>query len=85
MPNGETMDFVHMFAVMNGIENGKSYSDTYAHLVGWGGDTEQLLEDIMNVQGDINYLMQYAKDNFFMIKGGFDEGDMIANLDGPIL
>ena len=43
MPNGETIDFVHMFAVMNGIEHGKSFSDIYAHLVGWGSDTEQLL------------------------------------------
>ena len=85
MPNGETMDFVHMFAVMNGIENGNSYSGTYAHLVGWGGDTEQLLEDIMNTQGDLDYLMKYIKDNYFMIKGGFDGGDLISDLDGPIL
>ena len=85
MPNGETIDFVHMFAVMNGIEHGKSFSDIYAHLVGWGSDTEQLLEDIMYQQGDLEYLMQYAKDNYFRIKGGFSEADLISDLDGPIL
>ena len=85
LPNGEKMDFVHMFAVMNGIENGGSYSKNYAHLVGWGGDTEQLLEDIMNVEGDLDYIMQYAKENYFRITGGFDEGDYVSDLDGAVL
>ena len=47
-----------MFAVMNGIEYGNSYSDQFAHLVGWGGDTEQLLEDIMNQKGNLESLME---------------------------
>ena len=85
MPNGDTIDFVHMFSVMNGIEHGKSFSDTYAHLVGWGSDTEQLLEDIMNEKGDLDYLINYGKDNFFRKKGGFGEADLISDLDGPIL
>ena len=68
MPNGAPIDFVHMFAVMNGIEHGNSYSDQFAHLVGWGGDTEQLLEDIMNQQGDLESLMKYAEENYFKIK-----------------
>ena len=85
MPNGETIDFVHMFAVMNGIEHGKSFSDIYAHLVGWGSDTEQLLEDIMYQQGDLEYLIQFTKENYFRIKGGFSEADLISDLDGPIL
>ena len=29
----------------------------------------------MNVEGDLEYIMQYAKENYFRIKGGFDEGD----------
>ena len=85
MPNGDKLDFVHMFAVMNGIENGKSYSKNYAHLVGWGGDTEQLLVDIMKQPGDIDNLMKIAKTSYFRIKGGFDEADLIADLDAPIL
>ena len=85
LPNGDKIDFVHMFAVMNGIEWGKSYSSLYAHLVGWGGDTEQLLEDIMNQKGNLESLMEYAKTNCFRIKGGFDEGDLISDLDAPIL
>ena len=85
MPNGDKIDFVHMFAVMNGIEYGNSYSSLFAHLVGWGGDTEQLLEDIMGYQGDLESLMNIAKTDFFRIKGGFDEADLISDLDAPIL
>ena len=85
MPNGDKIDFVHMFAVMNGIEYGNSYSSLFAHLVGWGGDTEQLLEDIMSYQGDIDSLMKIAKSDYFRIKGGFDEADLISDLDAPIL
>ena len=85
MPNGDKIDFVHMFAVMNGIEYGNSYSSLFAHLVGWGGDTEQLLEDIMGYQGDIDSLMKIAKTDYFRIKGGFDEADLISDLDAPIL
>ena len=85
MPNGESIDFVHMFAVMNGIEKGESYTSDAAHLVGWGGDTEQLLEDIMKESGDLEYLMNFAKENYFRIKGGFDEADLVSDLDGAIL
>ena len=84
-PNGDKIDFVHMFAVMNGIENGNSYSSGFAHLVGWGGDTEQLLVDIMKKSGDLDSLMELAKNNYFRIKGGFDENDLISDLDGPII
>lgn len=84
-PNGDKIDFVHMFAVMNGIENGNSYSSGFAHLVGWGGDTEQLLVDIMKKSGDLDSLMELTKNNYFRIKGGFDENDLISDLDGPII
>ena len=84
-PNGDKIDFVHMFAVMNGIEYGKSYTNNFAHLVGWGGDTEQLLEDIMNQNGDLDSIIEFAKNNYFRIKGGFDESDFISDLDAPII
>ena len=84
LPNNETIDFVHFFAVMNGIEKGDSYSGEYAHLVGWGGDTFQLLEDILNENGNLNELMEKAKE-YFMIKGGFDAADFVSDLDAPIL
>ena len=53
--------------------------------MGWGGDTEQLLENIMTSTGDLESLMEVAKTNYFRIKGGFDEPDLIADLDGVIL
>ena len=84
LPSNETIDFVHLFAVMNGIEYGKSYSDTYAHLVGWGGDTFQLLQDIQNQQGNLDELMAIAK-TYFRIKGGFGPADFVSDIDAPIL
>ena len=63
MPNKDINDFVHMFAVMNGIEHGNSYSSNFAHLVGWGGDTEQLLENIMTSTGDLEILLYKKNDD----------------------
>ena len=84
MPSNEKSDFVHLFAVMNGIEFGNSYTKNFAHLVGWGGDTTQLFEDIKNEKGTLDELMNICK-NYFRIKGGFDEADLISDLDAPIL
>ena len=84
LPNNEKFDFVHLFAVMNGIENGDSYSSKFAHLVGWGGDTFQLLQDIKNEKGSIEELINIAE-NYFGIKGGFDNADLVSDLDAPIL
>ena len=60
LPNSEKIDFVHFFAVMNGIEHGNSYEAKFAHVVGWGGDTFQLLQDIKNEQGEIREIMEVA-------------------------
>ena len=84
LPNNEKIDFVHFFAVMNGIEHGKSYSEKYAHLVGWGGDTFQLLQDIKSQKGDLEQLIEIAK-GYFRIKGGFDAADYVSDLDAPII
>lgn len=84
LPNNEKFDFVHLFAVMNGIENGGSYSDKFAHLVGWGGDTFQLFQDIKDNQGTLNELIIIAKE-FLGTKGGFGSADLISDLDAPIL
>lgn len=84
LPNNEKIDFVHFFAVMNGIEYGKSYTANYAHLVGWGGDTFQLLQNIKNQNGDLEQLMEIAK-GYFRIKGGFGAADYVSDLDAPII
>ena len=84
LPNNEKIDFVHFFAVINGIENGNSCSSDSAHLVGWGGDTFQLLQDIKNEKGSLTELMDIAK-NYFMIKGGFGPADVVSDLDAPII
>jgi hypothetical protein len=84
LPNSEKTDFVHFFAVMNGIEYGNSYVANFAHLVGWGGDTFQLLQDIKNEQGEIGEIMEVAK-TYFNVKGGFGPADLVSDLDAPII
>jgi hypothetical protein len=83
MPSNEKSDFVHLFAVMNGIDYCGSYTKGVSALVGWGGDTAQLIQDIKKLNGDENKLYIEAT-KFFRIKGQFGEGDLIADLDGPI-
>ena len=83
MPSNEKSDFVHLFAVMNGIDYCGSYTKGVSALVGWGGDTAQLIQDIKKLNGDENKLYIEAN-KFFRIKGQFGEGDLIADLDAPI-
>ena len=83
MPSNEKSDFVHLFAVMNGIHHSNSYTKGFSALTGWGGDLTQLIQDIKNFNGDVNKLYIEAS-KFFGIKGQFGEADLIADLDGPI-
>ena len=85
LPNKEKLDFVHFFAVMNGIENGNSYSAYFAHLVGWGGDTCQLFQDIKDEKGDFEALKEITSSQYFLLKGGFGLTDFISDLDAPII
>ena len=85
LPNKEKIDFVHFFAVMNGIENGDSYSSEYAHLVGWGGDTCQLFQDIKDEKGDLETLKNITITKYFLINGQFGLTDFISDLDAPII
>ena len=85
LPSNETFDLVHLFAVMNGLEYHNSYNGSFSHLVGWGGDAAQLFQDIHNLKYDnFEHLMNLTKD-FFGKKGQFGEGDLISDLDAPIL
>jgi len=83
MPSNEKSDFVHLFAVMNGIDYCGSYTTGVSALVGWGGDTTQLIQDLKKFSGDKNKLYIEAT-KFLGIKGQFGEGDLIADLDAPI-
>ena len=83
MPSGEKSDFIHLFAVINGLEFCDSYTEGVSALVGWGGDTSQLIQDLKKYNGDMNKLYIEAT-KFFGIKGQFGEADLIADLDGPI-
>ena len=85
LPSKEKTDFVHLFAVMNGIDFGKSYTDGYSALCGWGGDTEQLLEDIKDEKGTLDELVNIALTNYLGIKGKFGPADLVADLDAPII
>lgn len=85
LPTKEKMDFVHLFAVMNGIEYGGSYTQAFSSLVGWGGDSFQLFNDIKNEKGNLNQLINITLSNYLGKKGGFNQGDLIADLDAPII
>ena len=84
LPTKEKMDFVHLFAVMNGINYSNSYTEKYSALVGWAGDTAQLFQDIQKYNGTLAQLLEHAN-KYLGIKGQFGEGDLVADLDAPII
>ena len=85
LPSKEKMDFVHLFAAMNGINYGNSYTGGYSSLVGWGGDSAQLLQDIKGESGDLDKLIETVLSKYLGIKGQFGEADLISDLDAPII
>ena len=84
-PSGDKIDFVHMFATMNGIEFGDSYTDKYSALVGWGGDTAQLAQDLKVESGTLEELVTIAKTKYLGIKGQFGPADLISDIDAPVI
>ena len=85
LPTEEKIDFVHLFAVMNGIFYGDSYTGAYSSLVGWGGDTAQLLQDIKNESGTLDELVDIVKKSYLGVKGQFGPADLISDLDAPVI
>ena len=85
LPSKEKFDFVHLFAVMNGINYGNSYTGGYSSLVGWGGDSAQLLQDIKGESGDLDKLVEIVLSKYLGIKGQFGEADLVSDLDAPII
>ena len=83
LPTKKNIDFVHLFAVMNGMD----FMPSSATLVGWGGDLAQLAQDLKNNFKDetnLDKLIIEAK-KFLGIKGQFGEGDLNADIDAPII
>ena len=68
-PSGDIIDFVHLFATMNGIDFGNSYTEGYSSLVGWGGDCAKLAQDLMEESGTLEDLVSSASTNYLGIKG----------------
>ena len=83
LPTNKKFDFVHLFAVMNGMD----FLPSSSTLVGWGGDLAQLAQDLKNNFKDItdlDKLIVEAK-KFLGIKGQFGEGDLNADIDAPLI
>jgi len=83
LPTNKKIDFVHLFAVMNGMD----FFPSSSSLVGWGGDLVQLAQDLKNNFKDetnLDKLIIEAK-KFLEIKGQFGEGDLNADIDAPII
>lgn len=84
LPSKEKMDFVHLFATMNGIDHSNSFTDGFSALVGWGGDAAQLAQDLKKFNGTLDQLLVEAN-KLLGVKGQFGEGDLISDLDAPII
>ena len=83
LPTKKKIDFVHLFAVMNGMD----YLPLASALVGWGGDLAQLAQDLKKnfpTLTDLDQLIVEAR-KFLGIKGQFGEGDLNADIDAPII
>jgi len=83
LPTNKKFDFVHLFAVMNGMD----FLPSSSTLVGWGGDLAQLAQDLKNNFKDVtdlDKLIAEAK-KFLGIKGQFGEGDLNADIDAPLI
>ena len=84
-PSKDKIDFVHLFAVMNGIEFGNSFTGGYSSLVGWGGDTAQLLQDIKGESGTLDELIEIVLTKYLGVKGQFGPADLVSDLDAPVI
>lgn len=83
LPTKKKIDFVHLFAVMNGMD----YLPLASALVGWGGDLAQLAQDLKKnfpTLTDLDQLIVEAR-KFLGSKGQFGEGDLNADIDAPII
>lgn len=80
LPDGNPTDFVHMFAVMNGIDYQGSFTADIATLQGWSGDTAQLFQDIFNSTGSLDELIALARTKLG-VSGRFGPQDLISDLD----
>lgn len=83
-PSGDKIDFVHLFAVMNGVEYGNSFTSEGAGLVGWAGDLAQLFQDISSFRGTVEELVAKARE-YLGIKGQFGLEDLVSNLDAVVI
>lgn len=77
LPNGDSTDFIHMFAVMNINDHSPGSGD----MGGWIGDTYQLMTSITSETGTEAELTEIAKAKF-RSGGLFGKEDWIADLDG---
>ena len=81
----EIIDFVHLFAVINGLAFVNSYTKDASGLVGWAGDLAQLFQDVKNASPNTLVGIYNAANEYLGIKGGFGPADLISDLDAPII
>ena len=81
----EKIDFVHFFAVINGLFFANSYTNEASGLVGWAGDLAQLFQDVQGAIYNTTDELYNIADEFFGKKGQFGPADLISDLDAPII
>ncbi len=80
LPDGTPTDFVHMFAVMNGIDYSNSFTSDMVTLQGWAGDLAQLFQDIYSQTGTLDKLIAAARSKLG-ISGRFGPQDLVSDFD----
>lgn len=83
-PNGEVIDYTHMFATMATIQNG---GNIYGDVGGWGGDYFTLAKDVMNATSNsTDYDTLYSKaSELFRGNSSFGEANWISDLDAYLI
>ncbi len=91
LPNGDTVDFGHMFGTMDITYHNKT-SLNHADVAGWAGDLVDLMEfsDYGGVSGTLDEMIEEIGKNYLLQDdpeevGGFNEQDMFGDLDALYL
>lgn len=79
--SNELIDFIHMFAVINGIENTSSINSGSADLAGWVGDLCTLVQEIVNAGATGSQIQELANQKFNSNTSTFGSQDLVADLD----
>lgn len=77
----EGVDFIHMFGVINAIENTDSITSGASAIAGWAGDLCTLVQEIVNAGVSGDAITTLANQKFNSLNSTFGCYDLIADMD----